>query len=211
MHKGDSLPDGFRFGKLKHSESHKIKISNALKNYVKTTEHCANLSKSHLTDSYKTKITQTCLERYGVKNPFQADFVKEKCNTPEAVEKRFNTMKQNGTIGNKSKAEDLFYRALCDKYGYDNVERQYKDERYPFACDFYIKSEDKFIEFNKHWTHGEMPFNLTNQECITKLNKWKERSKTSKYFETAIDVWTNRDVKKLEIAKLNNLNYEVIY
>ena len=44
-----------------------------------------------------------------------------------------------------------------------------------------------------------------------KLNKWKEKAKTSKFYQTAIYVWTDLDVRKRECAKKNNLNFEVIY
>ena len=53
---------------------------------------------------------------------------------------------------------------------------------YPFACDFYIVSEDKFIEFQGHWTHGKKPFNPEEKDCQEKLNKWKEKAKTSKFY-----------------------------
>ena len=66
------------------------------------------------------------------------------------------------------------YKMLCTKYGTENVKRQYRDKnRYPFRCDFYIEGEDLFIELNLHWTHGGMPFENDNPECIKKLNEWK--------------------------------------
>lgn len=46
---------------------------------------------------------------------------------------------------------------------------------------------------------------------IKYLNEWAEKSKTSKFYETAIEVWTTRDVLKYETAKMNHLNYLSIY
>ena len=46
----------------------------------------------------------------------------------------------------------------------------------------YIVSEDKFIEFQGHWTHGKKPFNPEEKDCQEKLNKWKEKAKTSKFY-----------------------------
>ena len=80
------------------------------------------------------------------------------------------TMKENGTYG-KSKEEDEYYETLCSTYGIDNVIRQYSDPRYPFNCDFYIISEDLFIELNRHWTHGRHQFNPNDENDIEKLRK----------------------------------------
>ena len=98
-----------------------------------------------------------------------------------------------------------------DKYGEDDVIRQYRDDRYPFDCDFYIPSEDLFIEINKHWTHGGKPFDELDLNDISKLEDWQERAKTSRFYKNAIYVWTNLDVRKQKCAKENNLNYKVIY
>ena len=119
-------------------------------------------------------------------------------------------MKSNGTYG-KSADEEKFYQELVSQYGLENVKRQYSDERYSFDCDFYISSEDLFIELNKHWTHGGHPFDKNDFEDIQKLSKWQEKAQTSKFYRNAIYVWTDLDVRKKEIAKKNNLNYKVIY
>ena len=61
------------------------------------------------------------------------------------------------------------------------------------------------IEYNGTWTHGGHPFDENNQEDIDKLNLWK--SKNTKYYNNAISTWTNRDIRKRNIAKQNNLNF----
>lgn len=119
-------------------------------------------------------------------------------------------MKQNGTYGTSSDEEKMFPQ-LQFKYGADDVIRQYSDDRYPFDCDFYIPSEDLFIEVNKHWTHGGHPFDETNLDDIYQLEQWQEKAKTSKFYQNAIYVWTDLDVRKLKKAKENKLNYKVIY
>ena len=43
------------------------------------------------------------------------------------------------------------------------------------------------------------------------LEEWKIKSKISKFYVNAIEVWTKRDVEKFEIAKKNKLNYITIY
>lgn len=123
-------------------------------------------------------------------------------------EKRYETMKRNNSF-NKSQPEEDMYKQLCEQYGEDNVVRQYKEERYPFDCDFYIPSEDLFIELNLHPCHGEHPFDPNNEEDIKLLESLKE--KDDNWSRMVIDVWTNRDVLKQKIAKENNLNYVTIY
>lgn len=135
-------------------------------------------------------------------------------NDPEYFNKwRSNindVMRMNNTF-NTSNAEDNYFLKLKEMYGDDNVIRWYSDERYPFACDFYIPSEDLFIEYNKTWTHGGHPFDEMNLDDIYKLETWEEKAKTSKYYQNAIYTWTDLDVRKQKIAKENKLNYKVIY
>ena len=92
------------------------------------------------------------------------------------------------------------------------IYRNYKDsERYPFYCDFYIKEDDLFIELNAHWTHGGKPYDPNDEECQNQLIEWQEKAKTSQFYKNAIETWTVRDVKKLQCAQKNKLNYKVIY
>ena len=77
---------------------------------------------------------------------------------------------------------------------------QYSDSvRYPFACDFYIKPLDLFIECNFHWTHCGHFFDKYNINDISKLNELKVK---------AAEV---RDPKKLDTALKNRLNYLVFW
>lgn len=61
-----------------------------------------------------------------------------------------------------------------NKYGIENVKRQYKSELYPFACDFYIQNLDLYIECNFHWTHGGHKFDKNNENDIKQLNEFLE-------------------------------------
>jgi len=116
----------------------------------------------------------------------------------------------NGTA-NTSKPEEEMYLQLCEQYGEDNVKRNYnEDERYPWHCDFYIISEDLFIELNKFPTHYTEPFNKNNPEhikllehCKTNPNNWVEQG--------MVNIWAGTDVLKYETAIKNKLNYQVIY
>lgn len=55
------------------------------------------------------------------------------------------------------------------------------------------------------------PFNKDSKEDINKLNELKEKAKTSKFYENAVQVWTVRDVNKRKCADKNNLNYIMLY
>lgn len=142
------------------------------------------------------KYKQTCLSKYGVSSPTQLASVRQKI---------YDTKRNNHTF-NISSIEEQFSSYLDSQ----NIvyERQYKCERYPYACDFYIPKYDLFIEINGSWTHGDHPY--TNSEEDRKIvDYW--RSKNSKYYNNAIQTWTNRDIEKREIAKQNNLNYLEVF
>ena len=173
-------------------------------------------------EKFKKKRTETLLEKYGVKQPLLNKEISAKyrntCKKHYAVEspmkskliqdKTRATMKANNSF-NKSNPEDTCYELLSNKFGKDNVVRQYKCELYPWHCDFYIKPLDLFIECNFHWTHGGHPFNQTNEDDIKLLNKWK--TKNTEYFNNAINTWSNLDVNKRNTAKKNKLNYLEFY
>ena len=59
-----------------------------------------------------------------------------------------------------------------------------------------------FVPFNfKMRIH--IPYNEI--EDREKLELWKSKAKTSKYYQNAIDTWTIRDVNKRKVANQNNL------
>ena len=147
---------------------------------------------------------------YGVDNAFQ---VKEVIDKLKAIKDtmqlhRDKTRKLNGTF-KASKQEDKVYEILCEKFTKDDIVRQYKSEKYPFSCDFYIKSLDLYIECNFSWTHGGHWFDKNSQEDLQRLAFMK--SKHTKYYDNAIQTWTVRDVKKRECSQNNKLNYIVFW
>ena len=159
----------------------------------------------------KLNGTATMMKKYGVKYYALTTEFKNKWTDKNFVKNRQNkiiaTKKKNGTL-NTSLVEDKLYLKLKNKYS-GAIHHYTTDPRYPFECDFYIPSQDLFIELNFHWTHGLEPFNENNLKHIEKLNLWK--SKNTKFYKTAIDVWTKRDPLKLETFNKNNLNYKIFY
>ena len=125
-------------------------------------------------------------------------------------EKAYITKKKNNSF-NKSKLEECWYNYLCSLFPKEVIHRQYKDDRYPFNCDFYIESEDLFIEINGHWTHGNHPFDPNDAKDVEKLKMWEEKSSNHKFYKIAIYVWTELDVLKYKTAVDNKLNYRRYY
>lgn len=125
------------------------------------------------------------------------------------LQKNFDSKKKHNSY-KQSKPEELLYEYLCNRYGTDDILRQYKSDLYPYNCDFYIKSLDLYIELQGYWSHGYHPFNSNDKNDIERLNKLISRKDKFGYAH-AIDVWTVRDVNKRNIAKQNNLNYLEIF
>ena len=128
----------------------------------------------------------------------------------EILAKQYVTKRNNNSF-NSSSGESIFYTKLLQLFSEDDVITQYNtDSRYPFNCDFYIKSLDLFIELNFNWTHGYKPFEGTEQD-LQKLQAWETKALTSDYYKNAIETWTVRDTQKYNTAKTNNLNYLMYY
>lgn len=142
---------------------------------------------------------------------------KGKKRTPEQIEhhregakKQWISKKLNGTA-NISGSEERLYKNLCTRYGEDDVERNYdSDPRYPWHCDFYIKSKDLFIEVNDFPTHYIEPFDKNNLDHINLLEHCKNEPKNW-VEERMVNVWGYSDILKRETAYNNNLNYLMIY
>ena len=171
-------------------------------------------------ESVKNKIQETIRKIYGVDNPFQSEIIKDKIKqtnirlyncehnmqSEKVREKAYKTKKKNKTF-NSSHIE----MELTKWFEYNNIDilTQYKCDRYPYMCDFYLPKYDLFIEIQGSWTHGGHPFDENNIEDIYKLDKWK--SKNTVYYKNAITVWTKRDVEKRQVAKINKLNFVEIF
>lgn len=155
-------------------------------------------------EEIKEKVKQTMLERYGVDCIFQRDDIREKALSKESLEKIYNTKKKNDSFPISKIERELEIKL---KEIFPDLITQYKSKDYPFSCDYYIPSLDLYIEYNGTWMHGNHFFDKNNINDLEKLNRWTEKSKNSTYYKSAINIWTNRDVLKLETAIQNNLNY----
>lgn len=163
-------------------------------------------------EEYKQKSIETCLKKYGV--DFYAKTKKARQTQSERMlDKEYNDhiirkKKENGTL-NTSSCEMKLYNMLVDYFGENDVLTQHKDVRYPFNCDFYIKSRDMFIELNATWAHGGHWYSEQNACDIDTLKDWNSSPK--RYYRRVEMNWTKSDVKKRNTAADNNLNYIVFW
>lgn len=219
------------------TEEYRLNMSKILKEVYKSQEIRDKVSKAVKdvqTNEYKKKLSLSLKRAYENKE-LRAKIsikTKESLNKPEVkakqrlgiqraftlhkneiLQKQYNTKKQNHSF-NSSSTEDRTFELLKQIFQEDDIFhplKPFEDKRYPYECDFYIKSLDLFIECNYHWTHGRRSFNENDKSCIEQLNKWKDKAKTSKFYQNAIDTWTKRDIEKTEVARKNGLNYLVFY
>lgn len=144
------------------------------------------------------KVKVTNLERYGVDNPSKAPEIK-KLIAERAVAAR----KRNGTLSSSRNFEDKLVQYLRETYPEYTILTQYKDERYPFRCDCYIKELDLFIEFQGSFYHNYRPFN-GSPEHISEYEKMLTKGEITKGIAK---VWRYKDPEKREYAKKNGLNF----
>lgn len=145
-------------------------------------------------DTVQGKTRATCLEKYGVDAVLAAKSVRDK---------RDATARENGTL-RTSGIEDMMFEMLCSIFDDADVERQFKSAKYPYNCDFYVKSRGLYIELNASWTHGNHWYGCCQSDTQA-VDKW--HGKHTEYYDNAIYIWTQLDVAKRAAAKSNNLNY----
>ena len=154
------------------------------------------------------KTEETTYKKYGVYCVFNRKENREKLLSEKTKQKRYETLRRNHTF-NTSKIEETIYEKLIDIYGKNDISREYKDkDRYPYRCDFYIKSLDLFIEVQGYYTHGKEPYNPNSIKHQILVQKYKERYGPNCQ---SITIWTIKDVEKRNKAKENNLKYLEIF
>lgn len=143
---------------------------------------------------------QAMLAKYGAGNSVEIKSIRDKI---------FDARKRNGTCST-SRAEDALYELLLRQF--DDVERNVVvDDRYPWHVDFYIPSRDLFIELNGDVSHGGHWFDANDKSDQQRANSWQQNSATSARYERMLHVWTDSDVQKRHMARLNHLNYLVFW
>lgn len=166
------------------------------------------------------KIKETCMDRYGVestnmlqekkdaiKNTIQQKYGVDNVMQVSEIQNKVDDCKRDNDTFNTSMPEEIIFNLLTKRF---RIIRQYKSEKYPFKCDFYLPELDLYIEYHGSWTHGKVPFE-DNEYCREKLKRWEKKAETSDFYKSAIETWTIRDVRKRQTAEQNNLNWICFY
>ncbi len=198
---------------VEHPNQNSIIKGKMLKTYNNTMQERYGVNWATEDKSIAQKASEsrqkTMLKKYGAKNSVEVESIRNKI---------FDSKVKNGTQ-NTSKPEECLYNLLVDVFGKEDVQRNVcVDKRYPYHVDFYILSRDLFIELNGDRSHYNHWFDENNPKDIQVLKSWKnrndelksQRGKSSRY-ASYIRVWTISDVKKRNIAKMNQLNYLVFW
>lgn len=186
----------------------------------KTCNEKYGVSHYMLVPEFIEKFKKTNINRYGVPYPMQSKEIKEKLKNvmldkygidnsmklEKTVTKIHDSKLKNGT-SSSSRDEEKINELLNIKFSI--VKRQYRSEKYPFDCDFYIPDLDLYIEYQGFWSHGPQechePFDENNKKHLEILKLWK--TKNSIQYDKAIYVWTVRDPLKRKIVQENSLNW----
>lgn len=164
----------------------------------------------------------TCFAKYGVSHPLKCPdifrrtkdtlFVRRHVHNPMhdslGVQHCVESKRRNGTFSTSS-CEELAFQYLCVYFGESDVVRQYQSGVYPYCCDFYVKSLDAYVELNVHWTHGHHWFDAENADDLALVRRWE--NKCTKFYQNAVHVWCDSDVRKRRCAAIHDLNYAVFW
>lgn len=186
-------------------------------------EHLVNIYDYIYTDEFRLKHSQSLKgKNTWSKGRKISEDAKIKCketwkHKPKELiqsykKKEFETRRSNGTLGqHKTSAEMELENILISIFGKDDVMYNYFDDRYPFKCDFYVKSEDLFIELHAGWEHQHHSFDEGNEDDLHTLKILQDKSLDSDYFSNVIYQWTDLDVRKKNTFIENKLNYIIGY
>ena len=114
------------------------------------------------------------------------------------LEKMHKSKETNHSF-NKSEPEKRISNLLKNEFS--SLKTQYRKEKYPHTCNFYIRELDSYIEYHDLWTHGGGPYNPKCIEHQERLKIWREKAKTIKFYNNAIRVWTKDDINKVGNTK----------
>lgn len=170
-------------------------------------------------DVIKAHLTAINTPKFGGMSPFNSQDVRVKA-AKSRNEKIYSQMEQfakDGVIKNvscfESFGEMIVFCELINRFGRKDVFYQYgihpSDKRYPFNCDFYIKSLDLFIELNAHYSHHTHWFDANNSDDVLRREHMLLSGKKRNI--NAVRVWCETDVEKRRIAKQNSLRYLVFW
>lgn len=169
-------------------------------------------------DVVRANLARMNCAKYGGVSPFSDSKVRSK----DMRKKRpdlFAAMaeyKRNGfasDISCESTAEFIAFKLLVSRFGMADIYCQYGlhpyDARYPYNCDFYIKSLDLFIELHFYYTHGWHWFDASNHDDVLRVKHLLNTGRAQNL--NAVKVWTDLDLKKRAQAASSGIKYLVFW
>lgn len=188
-------------------------IQNWLHRYeipVRSDGDSVKLNRSKWTDERELSRSRAVHQAWANKSQEEKELIAQRkrdnpnINSPESIKKANLTRIANGTTKQSKSENDFYHKLLILGFDKDDIIHHYMSDKYPFNCDFYIKSKDLYIEYQGHFTHGFEPFDENNEEHIEYLAAMQDAGKD-------MSTWFKRDPKKLEIAKRNKVNLLLVY
>lgn len=169
--------------------------------------------------SVKQRLAETNREKYGGISPFSSQEIQSRIRDMRcrSIADAMLVYKKTGYLDEKmfrqSPQELAALHMLVERFSADDVYYQYgihpSDDRYPYNCDFYIRSRDLFIELNGHYTHGGHWFDAGNHDDRLRVQHLLDSGKQKS--REAVRIWTELDPKKRESARKANLRYLVFW
>jgi hypothetical protein len=169
-------------------------------------------------DKAHAKAVGTWQNHYGTDNPMKSSVVTDSLVSPfsdAAVRRKANRTKVNNIRKQHrlSRQETVVYDLLCQRFGENDIICQYgqhpSDGRYPFNCDFYIVSQDLFIEMNGHYSHGNHWFDENSSADCLRRQQLLDSGK--RHNIEAVRTWCNIDVQKRAAARKSGIRYLVFW
>lgn len=189
--------------------------SKSIRNYlikynipVRQNGEAVKLERSKWTDEKEKSRSKKFIQNWSDKSEIEKQEINNKrtvgWHTPDAVQKQIANRIANGT-SKQSKAEQEFYNRLRIFVPENDIIHHYTDQlRYPYDCDFYVKSKDLFIEYQGHQTHGPAPYDATDPAHWYYSDRLHDAGFNEKIF-------TEKDPQKLATAKQTKINLLLIY
>lgn len=182
-------------------------------------------------EEIKKKKIETCRKNYGIDYNLQRKETIAKTHSDEVIKKqsesRKKTLRRKYGVENSYLIDDVVKDAYekkkskSEQYFEDMLREfnikfiaQFKDEYYPYFCDFYLPKYNCYIELNIFWSHQQCWFDVTDKNCKKKLKHLQDKINTTSgkscaHYKKSLRTWTEVDLEKREMARKNDLNYKV--
>lgn len=169
-------------------------------------------------ESFRQKFIDTNTRVYGGVSPFCDASVRMKGMLGRwqfAKTEMERLAKSNSHLSGAltSRYECMIYCELVQRFGKSDVFYQYgihpNDSRYPYNCDFYVKSLDLFIELNVDYSHGTHWFDSSNHDDVLRRDHLLASGKSRNV--KAVKTWCETDVEKRERARASGIRYLVFW